>query len=359
MRAWAGVLFLLIFGGVIICGAINGYSIEKPKKDFVVLFWNLENFFDTRFEPGKEDGTFTSMGERHWGWRRFAKKRDGISKVLIDIGSRYGPAPGFPVLAGFAEVENRYVLNQLIYETPLAFGGYKIIHRDSPDKRGIDVALLYRNEYYKPLKNTFINISKEIRADLNRDDETGSDTEDGGKYRTREILYSKGVINDMDTIHVFVNHWPSKYGGEKASAQYRGAAADALSFVCDSILKKNGKANLLIMGDFNDTPESDVVMGFVERSGLVIPFTKRGEGTIKYEGRWEQIDMFIVSKNLTDLREPISVSDNCFEIFDPEYLLERDRNYTGRRPKRTYLGPRYNGGLSDHLPVILRIERNW
>ncbi len=359
MKAWAKILSLLIFGGVIICGAIDGYCIEKPKRDFIVVFWNLENFFDTRFEPGKEDGTFTSMGERHWGWRRFAKKRDGIAKVLIDIGSRYGLSPGFPVLAGFAEVENRYVLNQLIYETPLAFGGYRIIHRDSPDRRGIDVALLYRKEYYKPLKNLYIDITKYIAKQVTGGSETEIDSINQDRYTTREILYSKGVLNDLDTIHVFVNHWPSKYGGEKASARFREAAADALSYACDSILRKNGKANLLIMGDFNDTPESDVVKGFVERSGLVMPFTKRGEGTIKYEGGWEQIDMFIVSKNLTDVREPISVSDDCFEIFDPEYLLERDRNYTGRRPKRTYLGPRYNGGLSDHLPVVLKIERNW
>lgn len=354
MRAWK-----IIFSLLTICGVNSVYGIEKPKGDYLALFWNLENFFDTRFEQGEEDGEFSSMGTRRWGWRRFAKKRDGIAKVLIDIGSRNGPSPGFPVLAGFAEVENRYVLNQLIYETPLAFAGYRIIHRDSPDRRGIDVALLYRKEYYKPIKNTYIDISKHISIQMSSGFEKGKDSLRPERYTTREILYSKGVLHDLDTIHLFVNHWPSKYGGEKASAQYRVAAADALISLCDSILKENSNANLLIMGDFNDTPDSDVIMGFVERAGLVKPFRKRGEGTIKYEGGWEQIDMFIVSKNLMDKREPISVSDDCFEIFDPGYLLERDRNYTGRRPKRTYLGPRYNGGLSDHLPVVLKIERNW
>ncbi len=359
MRVLVRIVLLLNFCVVIICVVKKGYCIEKPKEDFIVVFWNLENFFDTRFEPGSEDGEFSSMGERRWGWRRFAKKRDGIAKVLIDIGSRNGPSPGFPTLAGFAEVENRYVLNQLIYETPLAFAGYRIIHRDSPDRRGIDVALLYRKEYYKPIKNSYIDISKHIATQVAGSTVTGKESIRDESYNTREILYSKGVINELDTIHVLVNHWPSKYGGEKASAPYRKAAADALKRVCDSILSRNIRANLLIMGDFNDTPESNVIKGFVEEVGLINPYTEKGRGTIKYEGGWEQIDMFIISENLTDGSEPISTGRECFDIFNAGYLLERDRNYTGKRPKRTYLGPRYNGGLSDHLPIVLKIERNW
>ncbi|PKP07283.1 MAG: endonuclease [Bacteroidetes bacterium HGW-Bacteroidetes-5] len=326
-------------------------------RDYVVVFWNVENFFDTRFDPGKEDGTFIPTGEKRWTRSRFIDKRNGIAKTIIDIES-------FPALIGLAEIENRYVLNQLIYETPLAMGGYAIVHRDSPDRRGIDVALLYCRSQFRPLKNSFIRVN--VADSTPRDSATA--------YVTREILYSKGVLHDLDTLHIFVNHWPSKFGGEDASAPYREAAADALAGVCDSILAKSSRANILVMGDFNDTPDSEVIKNFEQRCRLRVLrnyrqidgrlFTKRAAkvintGTIKYKGVWEQIDMFMVSENLLDSREPISTGDEYFSLFSPTYLLERDRAYTGFKPKRGYIGPRYNGGVSDHLPVILKIKRNW
>lgn len=144
-------------------------------RDYVVVFWNVENFFDTRFDPGKEDGTFIPTGEKRWTRSRFIDKRNGIAKTIIDIES-------FPALIGLAEIENRYVLNQLIYETPLAMGGYAIVHRDSPDRRGIDVALLYCRSQFRPLKNSFIRVN--VADSTPRDSATA--------YVTREILYSKG-----------------------------------------------------------------------------------------------------------------------------------------------------------------------
>lgn len=351
-------------------------------KDYLIVFWNLENFFDTRFDPGKEDGTFIPTGEKRWTRSRFIDKRNGIAKTIIDIGA-------FPALIGLAEVENRYVLNQLIYETPLAMGGFAIIHRDSPDRRGIDVALLYCRSQYRPLKNSFIKVRLTDTANSYLTDSikvhpAGS----ADPYITREILYSKGVFHDLDTVHLFVNHWPSKFGGEDASAPYREAAADALAGVCDSILAKSSRANILVMGDFNDTPDSEVIKNIQLRCSLKVLRSYRqggrrplGErifggqkdeennkeggarvietGTIKYKGVWEQIDMFMVSQNLLDSREPISTGDECFTLFSPPYLMERDRAYTGFKPKRTYIGPRYNGGLSDHMPVILKVNRNW
>lgn len=365
---------------VIICFILYlGQASSRPQgnpqdnvKHYLTVFWNLENFFDTRFDPGKEDGTFIPTGEKRWTRSRFTNKRNGIAKTIIDIGV-------FPALIGLAEVENRYVLNQLIYETPLAMGGYAIIHRDSPDRRGIDVALLYCRRQYRPLKNRFIKVHPPDSAEL---------------YVTREILYSKGVFHDLDTVHIFVNHWPSKFGGEEASAPFREAAADALADVCDSILAKSSRANILVMGDFNDTPDSEVIKNIQLRCSLKVlrSYRKGGRrppgerifgrqkereghkdeennkvrgarvietGTIKYKGVWEQIDMFMVSQNLLDSREPISTGDECFTLFSPPYLMERDRAYTGFKPKRTYIGPRYNGGLSDHLPVILKVNRNW
>jgi endonuclease/exonuclease/phosphatase family metal-dependent hydrolase len=336
---------------------------------YTVVFWNLENFFDTKFDEGREDGHFTPNGEMRWSRSRFIKKRNGIAKTIIDIGVKHQKnidARGFPALIGFAEIENRYVLNQLIYETPLAMGSYSIVHRDSPDRRGIDVALLFCKRQFRPLKNSFIRVT----TGGFKEDEVVTEV---NTYVTREILYCKGVLHDLDTLHVFVNHWPSKYGGEKQSAPYREAAADALARVCDSILMKNSKANIIVMGDFNDTPDSRLIRDFEQRSTLKVMssyhkrrsiFSKelkliKNRGTIKYKGEWEMIDMFFVSDNLQDKNEPISTDNDHFTIFCANYLMERDRSYTGNKPKRTYIGPRYNGGLSDHLPIILRINRNW
>ncbi|MDP3452855.1 MAG: hypothetical protein Q8R90_07860 [Bacteroidales bacterium] len=363
---------------------------------YTVIFWNLENFFDTRFDEGREDGHFTPSGEMRWSRSRFIKKRNGIAKTIIDIGVKHQKnidTWGFPALIGFAEIENRYVLNQLIYETPLAMGSYSIVHRDSPDRRGIDVALLFCKRQFRPLKNSFIRVTTggfkgdEVIETDKEDEVNETDKEDElianvkedeviaevNTYVTREILYCKGVLHDLDTLHVFVNHWPSKYGGERRSAPYREAAADALARVCDSILKKNSKANIIVMGDFNDTPDSRLIKDFEQRSTLKVMrsyhkrrsiFSKgeqliKNRGTIKFKGEWEMIDMFFVSDNLQDKNEPISTDNEHFTIYYANYLMERDRFYTGNKPKRTYIGPRYNGGLSDHLPIILRINRNW
>ncbi len=369
-----------------LCSAelLAGYGLQsKESSSYTVIFWNLENFFDTRFEVGREDGDFTPNGEMRWSRSRFIKKRNGIAKTIIDIGEKHlknSDASGFPALIGLAEIENRYVLNQLIYETPLAMGSYSIVHRDSPDRRGIDVALLFCKRQFRPLKNNFIRVTTggfkdDEVIETDKEDELIANFKDDeviteiNTYVTREILYCKGVLHDLDTLHIFVNHWPSKFGGERASAPYREAAADALNRVCDSILRKNTKANIIVMGDFNDTPDSDVIKGFEQRSTLKVLresqtrrrsfFKEEPAGTIKYRGVWEMIDMFIVSENLLDSNEPVSTGNESFTIFHPGYLLERDRAYTGNKPKRTYIGPRYNGGLSDHLPIILRIKRNW
>ncbi len=366
MRTFRLLTFLIIYAMLCSAELLAGYGLQsKESSGYTLIFWNLENFFDTRFEVGREDGHFTPNGEMRWSRSRFIKKRNGIAKTIIDIGVKHqknSDGLDFPALIGFAEIENRYVLNQLIYETPLAMGSYSIVHRNSPDRRGVDVALLFCKRQFRPLKNSFIRVTiggfegDEVIAEVN-------------SYVTREILFCKGVLQDLDTLHIFVNHWPSKFGGDRASAPYREAAADALNRVCDSILSKNTKANIIVMGDFNDTPDSDVIKGFEQRSTLKVLresqtrrralFKEEPAGTIKYKGVWEMIDMFIVSENLLDSNEPVSTGNESFTIFHPGYLMERDRAYTGNKPRRTYIGPRYNGGLSDHLPIILRIKRNW
>lgn len=347
---------------------------------YTVIFWNVENFFDTRPDPYKEDKNFTSGGEMRWNWKRFAAKRDALAKTMI---AAQQEEPQMPAIIGLAEVENRFVLNQLLYETPLYLGDYRIIHKDSPDRRGIDVALLYRKELFRPLQSRFLTVETTFTNDVNRQtalqqearqtaiqQETRQtamqqepfDTSITPEY-SRDILYVKGVLHDLDTIHLFVNHWPSKYGGEKVSGPKRKWAATILANICDSILDKNPRSNILAMGDFNDTPEAEL-FGILEKLKMLEQNkAQKGEsiikGTIKYQGIWERIDHFFVSPNLLDNNEPVSITPSQFTIVVSSHLLERDRKFTGVKPRRTYIGPRYNGGLSDHLPIILKIQRNW
>lgn len=317
----------------------TGSGQKSQVKEYLVMFWNLENYFDTFDDPATSDDEFTPFGDRFWSWKKFITKRNNIAKVIISAGEHDSDGSvNYPSLVGLAEVENRFVLDQLVRSTPLSLINYGIIHRDSPDERGIDVALLYRKSIFRPLTVDFIYV--------HLPDSTS---------KTRLILYVKGVFEDLDTIHVFVNHWPSKFGGEQASRPNRYAAAITLKNICDSLFKLNHKANILLMGDFNDTPDSEVLRELKNFENMSAPLFAKGEGTIKYMGKWELIDQFFVSYNLLNNNEPIFCEKSAMRIFKPFFLLEPDREYMGTKPKRCYIGPRYNGGISDHLPIILTI----
>jgi predicted extracellular nuclease len=199
------------------------------------MFFNAENYFDSFDDPNTLDNDFTPTGSYHWTYKKFLTKRDALAKIIIAAGESK-----IPSIVGLCEIENRFVLNQLVNETPLAKFNYRIVHHDSPDARGIDVGLLYNPADFKLLYQNFYEISK--------------------NFRTREILYAKGILYDADTLHIFVNHFPSKRGGAKASEPRRIAAAFELRRLCDSIIDANRNANILIMGDFNDTPNSEPIV---------------------------------------------------------------------------------------------------
>lgn len=313
----------------------------------LAMFWNVENFFDTWDNPATNDEEFTPMGENHWNRTKFEKKRDDIAKTIMLAADRYGE---FPALLGLCEVENRYVLEELVGDTPLARVGYRIIHNESPDSRGIDVALLYREDTFTPLE------TKYLRAD----------------FPTREILYTKGVANSLDTLHILVNHWPSKSGGEKQSLLKRYQVAKVVKSAADSILHHNPKANIILMGDFNDTPDAlpleYLTAPEVDSTGVVAgqghlvnlaPNAAGADGTYKYREEWNTIDQFIVSANLlpdkSSLMPQWVFCRREMEIFAPEHLLQRDNTYMGIKMHRTYQGPRYLGGISDHLPILLKL----
>ena len=297
-----------------------------------IVFWNIENYFDPFDDSLTLDDEFTPAGEKHWTWKKFLVKRNLIAKTLLSMYDRYGD---WPLAVGFAEVENRMVLRQLTEQTPLAKLGYGVVHRDSPDSRGIDVGFIYREEYMTVLE-------VEARAVLT-----------GRERPTRDILYIKGELRPdgmpAATLHFFINHWPSKFGGEEYSRPFRQAASDTLRRVVEALRDpiSGEMPPLIVMGDFNDTPDSEPVVSLQRRTGLHNPslfLHERGEGTLKFNGRWELIDLFLVSHALGDVR---------MEIYTHPLLLEEDEKFLGQKPFRTYYGPQWHGGVSDHLPIVL------
>ncbi len=304
------------------------------------MFYNVENLFDPIDDPSTQDNDFTPAGKNKWNWKRLEKKRNAIAKTIIAAGEGKAPA-----LVGLCEVENYLVLKQLVEQTPLARVGYGIVHHDSPDPRGIEVALLYRSDCFQLLQRQFYPL-----------------TYASGSSQTREILYVKGVFNRQDTLHLLVNHWPSKLGGEKKSRPKRMTAARKVKQLCDSIFTRSPGAKIIIMGDFNDSPGSiplreglaslrpDSAAGNARLYNLMLPLQQEGTGSYKYKGEWETIDQFIVSGRLLHRTKA--------SVFAPEVLLTEDKKYRRKKPLRTYEGPRYLGGVSDHLPILLRLNLN-
>lgn len=309
-----------------------------------VMFYNVENLFDTQNDSLTADDEFTPEGVRHWYPKRFYSKINNLARVILSAGEWELPA-----IVGMCEVENVEVLRRLISYSPLKTSGYKIVHHESPDPRGIDVALLYRPEVFRLLAHRAVRIADSSGRLLN----------------TRDILYAKGIFLNADTMHVFVNHWPSKYGGVAASLPRRKRVAAVLRALTDSI-RQQGPANILIMGDLNDNPTdvsvketlgacSDTLLCPSGLVNLMIPLLKNPvAGTHKYQGQWDIIDHIIVSDRM--LRKGAPLRAMPASIHAPDFLLKKDASFTGKNLFRTYLGMRYEGGFSDHLPVYVDIE---
>ena len=315
----------------------------------VVLFWNVENYFDPFDDPLKNDNEFTPRAERHWTWSRFEAKRDGIAQTILAAGDVWGE---LPALVGLCEVENRMVVSQLVRKTVLEELGYGFVHRESPDERGIDVALLYRKDLLHVLAVDSLRVPGVVTRDIlyvvlkKMPDQVGHDAFDQVGHdedrETRHARLDRASLDKDGLLHVFVVHLPSKRGGARASDDRRDAALGVLQGAVDSLLALDSTSRILVMGDFNDTDPA--------LAGLSEPaFATTGypPGTLKYHGRWERIDHFFLSP---------AAGPAEMRIFAPPFLLEADKAWLGQKPRRTYVGPRYNGGLSDHLPICLRLD---
>ena len=324
---------VMVFAAVLLLSTLICTAQEPGKDGTLVMFWNLENFFDwTDQGTGESDREFSSMGERRWTKKRFYAKCDAISKTMMWMADRYGRMPD---VAGFAEVENRMVLKMLLESTLLRKYGYQIVHFESGDRRGIDVALIYRTEVFDKVGEALMTPEFE-----------------GEKMNTRDILTVKlRRRSDGVSFDFIVNHHPSKFGGSKASEGRRMVVMKSLSELCDSLLKSPERAGIVAMGDFNDNPDGEqfaLLDGIlVNKAGLL---HEKGEGTIRYDGKWDLIDMFMTSPDLAVRSE--------MYIERVPFLMMRERKHPGEKPFRTYSGPRYIGGVSDHCPIILWISES-
>lgn len=307
-----------------------------------VMFYNVENLFDIYDDSLTDDNEFLPDGLMKWNLSRYNKKINSLYKTIIAAGEWEPPA-----VVAFCEIENRKVLEDLIYSTYLTKFNYRIIHEDSPDRRGIDVCLIYRNKLVDIICSTYW-----IPSDLEPQD-----------FNTRSVLYAKLVLRS-DTIHFIVNHWPSRRGGVLAGESNRRRIESMVHEKVDSIFKSNPSgARIIILGDFNCTPVDKIIKSLIfssdtEKSliNLSDSLADKGSGTYRYIGKWEMIDQVIVSRRLLSRREGLYTEPPLFKIFSPDFLLKKDPKYPGFTPFSTYRGFKYQGGFSDHLPVILDLK---
>jgi exonuclease III len=328
----------------------KGKNVENAiDSRFRILFYNTENFFDTIDDAKSDDNDFLPASKFHWNGKRYYTKVNNLYKVFISNGIEP------PSIIGLAEVENQKVLKDLVYGTPLAKFQYHIIHFESPDKRGIDVALLYRTDKFKPI------ISKPIELNFPFD----------LKHKSRDILYVKGIALNADTIHVFVNHWPSRTAGQAQSEKYRIFAAERLRACTDSVFRTSSSAKIIIVGDFNDEPDDISIHKFLKAKLLQKSVASKSLynlsynwlksisliGTHKYKGKWALLDQIIISGALLSSKSKGLISyPNAAVIYSPQFLLKDDNTNSGVTPFRTFEGYKYTGGFSDHLPVYLDLH---
>lgn len=313
--------------------------------DLRLMFYNVENFFDAEDDSLYNDSEFLPDAGKNWDDYKFHQKAVNIFKTIAAVG---GSKP--PEIICLAEVENKKALLELCLHTPLSKYEYGIVHYESPDTRGIDVALIYKKKEIKALESMNYEISF-----------PGSIP-----GITRDILYFKALVNKRDTLHLFINHWPSRRGGKSRSEPRRMYVAEILRSKIDSIVGKVSCSAIIVTGDFNDEPADKSLSGVLRASlgaekvycdslyNLSALLQESCScGTYKYRGSWNMIDQFIVSGAMLKNGQSISTCRECMHVADFEFLLLEDEKYGGWKPDRTYLGPVYKGGTSDHLPIYL------
>lgn len=306
---------------------------DRTNNSVRVVFYNIENLFDTIADANVADEEFLPNAAKNWNSIKYYSKVANMAKAIRAVGGWQAPE-----IVGLAEIENRSVMLSLAKHNALKNANYQIVHFDSPDPRGIDVGLLYNADlvnvlYAEPIKINMPN------------------------SRTRDILYAKLLVHNTDTLHLFVNHWSSRSGGQQESEHKRIAAAQTLKSKTDSIHKHVKNPAILVMGDFNDSPTNsslqlltdEKITGSLVNLMALLPKT---EGSHKYKGVWDYLDQIVVSKSLVNQSKNFHVVNGSAYIFKQDFLVEVDDRYGDVYPKRTWKGDFFIGGYSDHFPVF-------
>ncbi|MCB2209024.1 MAG: endonuclease/exonuclease/phosphatase family protein [Bacteroidetes bacterium] len=319
-------------------------SCSKKIQTFSLAFYNVENLFDTIDDKHKQDNKYLPDSKIPWNTERYNHKMNNLTQVFNAIDS-----VELPSVIGLAEVENMTVLKDLVAHPAISETGYKILHQESEDERGIDVALLYRPDKYAPLETNYIQLIFPFNP----------------TNGTRDILYSKGLAGDKDTVHIFINHWTSRWGGQEKTEPSRRYTAEVLKSYTDSILYLQPNANIIIAGDLNDNPDDISIVKdlmaieptepYMDRRlyNLSIKQYKMGEGTLYYRG-WDMFDQIIVSTALLKGQSGMLVTSRDQQIIKKDWMLFFPKRGEPR-PNRTATSE-YFGGYSDHLPVYLKIN---
>lgn len=331
---------LLLAGGL--------FAQKKQYKSAVVAFYNLENLFDTIDNTLINDEEFLPSGIRNYNTRIYQDKLGKLASVIAQIGTEFNPDG--PALLGVAEIENDTVLSDLVKQPSIANRRYKWVHYDSKDARGVDVGLLYNPQYFTPETSDKLFVA------------LPSGSKDA--YYTRDILWVKGKL-DGEIVHIYVNHWPSRSGGEKRSEPGRIAAAKVCRQHIDSILLADPLAKIVVMGDLNDDPTNKSVSQVLMANANPLPeiprslynpwldLYKKGIGTLAYQDAWGLFDQIILSRPWLSKEQ-----DGFFlykqQVFNREFLVENNGRYKGY-PMRTWDGNSYRGGYSDHFPSYLLV----
>ncbi len=307
-------------------------DIPLGKPEISVGFYNVENLFDTKDDIDKLDEDWLPEGRQKWDKERYLKKIDQISRVIEEMGA--------PEIVGLCEVENAAVLRDLVNNSRLKKYEYEFVHFESPDRRGIDNAILIQSKKVWILDKSIVRF--EFPKDIVED------------YTSRDLLIVKAQAFGRK-IHFLVNHWPSRRGGLEASEPKRTFVAGHVRKAVDSLMKVT--PNVVIMGDFNDEPNNKSIQevlgakSFSERGDLKNLFfdkMEKGEGSYNYRGNWNMLDQIIVSTNMSTKMDDIFAHDPV--IFKEDWMTYDDPK-KGKVPNRTYGGPNYYGGFSDHFPV--------
>lgn len=327
--------------------ALIAFSCSQEKKEYTIAFYNVENLFDTINDPNTWDDDFTPEGKLEYTAERYQKKLLNLSDVLSSIDKN-----NFPAIIGLCEIENRSVLDALIGQDKLKNANYGIAHTDSPDARGIDCALLYNKNEFKYLNHDVIGIKFPNEPN----------------FKTRDILHVQGILGSADTLDIFVNHWPSRRGGMKESEKNRVFVAQQLKLAVNKLQEKNTQAKIIIMGDFNDEPTNKSAEATLLATNnkdtsnpealynLMYDLKLEGKGTYNYKGNWNMLDNLIVSNSLISNTDGIHTNHQAGRIFTEEWICYKNPDGLSL-PSRSYSGPRYFGGYSDHFPVYFQLSR--